>query len=448
MALDFLQENQNSLAGRIGRKGIAAIAVVVIVLITLLAIVLLQPGESRAIELTIKDSSGAAIEGAHLSYTIDSGQAVEKTSDAQGKVSFQAPLNSSVSVEIPAQVISGKSFSAHSELYTVTEALFEEISLQATASAQAAERTVLFQRADGSRITGKLITLRLACANGFAISPNTVSDTQMDGEITIEQPAECDTLTAVVIAPSDFKQTTLLLNSDTKMATLESAIIDSPKGTLRIKVKNSSGSLVTETSFDVTLRKPDGSPAGTKQTGYYGEAVFANIETGTYTASVLDSTNTYGLVSLSGLVVSKGTTTEQSATVSKNIKRTIKVTVLDKSSGAKIANATVQLLDSEGTILAEESTGDSGSIVSFPIIEEADFSVFVSHEEYLYEKISLTAAQTAVTFNLEKITPENSGKVQVKVFDEDLKPVEGAKVALKNFEDDFLASDYKYTDYN
>ncbi|MDD5148451.1 MAG: carboxypeptidase-like regulatory domain-containing protein, partial [Candidatus ainarchaeum sp.] len=449
MALESLKDAYYSLEGKIGRTGVIGLAIAIIVIIAVIAWLLLMPpvsGQMKKIDLRISDSSGAVLEGVVVKYTINEIPG-EKISDSAGNVSFEAPLDSSVLVEISGQAIGGTEFEGHRESFTISEDVSREISLQA-ASATAVEKTIIFKGTNNARITGKLITVRLSCANGFAISPGTATDSDKDGVIRVLQPKECDALNAIVTGPSEFKQATITVDAEPKTALLEAVLVDSPKGTLRVTVKGQAGDLITGTSFTVTVRAPDGATEDEKETGAYGEAIFADIPTGAYNVAVTDYSGTYGIANLFNAMVSAGQTKEVSATVSRNITRVIKVSVLDKASNAKIRNATVQLIDAGENIIAEDSTGEDGNTVSFPLAESGTLSVFAMHEEYIYEKVALGETDSNVTLKLEKITPENSRIIRVKVVDEDGKAVEGAKVALRALEDGVLATPYKSTDYN
>jgi len=453
MALEFLEEAYYSLEDRIGQKGIIGLAIVIVAVIAIILVFATGSVSLKKMELSLVDSAGNGVEGARLKYTIGE-NTQEVVSDSLGNVSFSVPLGSEVDIFVPQQTVAGTEFEELTDFFTVEEDIYEEIVLTET-RIEDRERTIIFKGENGARIEGKAITVRLSCANGYTVSPSIVSDSDKDGIIKAMQPHACDVLTAIVTGPSEYLQATAVLENATNIIELESSNSDTPanevpKGNLKARVKNNSGDLITDTSFSVTIRKPDGSLADKKETLGFSEAFFSGLTAGTYKISVEDDSGDYGIASASGIVVYKNQTTETTIVVSKNIKRTIEVVVKDSETKQRIPNAVVELLSSEGDIVAEHNTGSNAEDASFSISTEDDFSLLVEHPDYYYETLELGPSDNIVTVELELIQPEvlNKGAIKVRVIDEYGKPVEGAKVALRNAEDDFLETTYRISDFN
>jgi len=150
----------------------------------------------------------------------------------------------------------------------------------------------LFQNAAGERITGKLIKLRLSCQNPLVTpSPLDVTDLDMDGEITVREPKDCDGFQATVIGPAEFKQKNYILSRDTQPILLEA--LDVAKGGLRARIKDQTGNIIVSTNFVVKALDQDGYKVGERYSSSYGEASFENLTIGTYSVSVEDSSGNY-----------------------------------------------------------------------------------------------------------------------------------------------------------
>ncbi len=301
------------------------------------------------------------------------------------------------------------------------------------------KRTILFQNSAGERITGELIKIRLSCQNNLAQLPQTiVADNDKDGSIAVNMPSDCGILYADIIAPSKFKQMSYTISNSTQAIKLES--LDVAKGSLRVKIKDGQGNLVTGTNFSVKLMDSAGSQVSEKYSLNYGEAFFTDVTAGSYSVSVEDLDGDYGLASKSNVPVPVDDTAIVEVVVSKTVKATINVSVVDKATQQAIPNATVKLFDSSGRTLSEKNTGDQAEVVVFYLTDNKDYTIIASHDDYLYETASLQQVSNLdVKFELDRITAQNSGRVKVRVLDEDGLVVHNAKVKLRFLETEMLA---------
>ncbi|MDD5163124.1 MAG: hypothetical protein PHD95_02860 [Candidatus ainarchaeum sp.] len=421
--------------------GIALAAIAIAAVLT--ALFFAFPAQEGNFEIIVKNSDGSALSGIEVKYSVDGLEATAKTNSG-GKIFLHAKKDSEISVLIEQQSINGTDYSVYSSDFVVADSFSKEILLEKLGET-IDERTIVFQKTDGSRITGKLITIKLSCANGFRLAQETATDSDKDGQIKIVKPEECNILSARLIAPLDYRQANFTIGSSSSIVQLESNSEASPKGEIRVKIVDSENNLVTATDFTVQLIAAEGFVRDEKKTDGRGEIVFTDVELGTYFISAFDYAGEYEIMQDSAVVISSGLEQEKTLFAAKSTKGTIDVSVIDKATKIGIPNATVQLFAASGDLLAEETTGSEGFTVKFSVKEEGTYKVSAMQENYLPNETTVETRGEA-TIELEELTSGNSGIIEVSVVDEDELPVENAKVVLKNPAGETMPYPAKYTD--
>jgi hypothetical protein len=425
------------------------IAIILIIAAFLILPMLAPVATQVSVTVFVANDEGKPMEGATVDYTI-AGTIDSRKTNAEGKVLFNAPFESSVDIGIADTTIKGVEYAGATEKITLGKEPTYSKKITLTKKAAAIERTIIFQNSAGERITGEAIRIRLSCQNPVAkLLKTDAIDEDKDGEIKVTEPADCRLLQATIIAPAKFKQKSYNISNSAQTLQLEE--LDIAKGAVRVKIKDESGNLLTETNFSVRLLETDGSLANEKYSRNYGEAFFTEVKIGTYNASVSDDAGDYALATAEGIEVKVNETTQADVIVSKTVKAKITVQVIDKASKKAIANATVKLLNPDGRILDEQSTGSEAKSILFALKDALTYTLQASHSDYLYEevKVEKATADTNIAIQLEKLTALNSGRVEVKVVDEEGKAVAKAKVKLRFLESGMLVPiEPRLTDLN
>ncbi|MBN2067187.1 MAG: carboxypeptidase regulatory-like domain-containing protein [Candidatus Diapherotrites archaeon] len=413
---------------------------VVVALAAFFAVMPLLPiGQHATVTLFVENESGNALQGVAVDYTIG-GIINSRQTDSTGKITFNTPFDSSVDIRVAETTVNGIEYEQKQATISVgSEASATRKLVLIEKLSGYIERQLIFQNSSGERVTGELITVRLDCQNNLAQLPERqVEDEDMDGIITVMQSRDCGAMNATIVAPEKYKYKSYAITDSMQIIMLEGQAIG--KGSLRVKVKDSTGKLLTETNFSVKLMESSGSLVNEKYTLSYGEAIFTGITIGNYSITVEDLDGGYALANIAEVSILADETSAIDVVLSKSVKATINVSVAEKGSGQGIANAQVRLLDSEGNMLSEKSTGADAQDVSFYLMDRGNYTLIAMHPEYLYEIAELEdTADAEIRLELEKITPQNSGRVQVKVLDEEAKPVHNAKVKLRFLETGMLA---------
>ncbi|MDD5148034.1 MAG: hypothetical protein PHH08_01055 [Candidatus ainarchaeum sp.] len=423
--------------------GVTVAAVAVIVLAAVLVFFPFQGADT--FELAVKDSEGNALQGLLVKYSVDGAEAEAKTGP-EGRIVFAVQKNSVVSVSIGQQNIGGANYSAKNQEFVVSDNFFEEIFLKKLGET-IDERTIVFQKADGSRLTGKLVTIKVSCANGFRLAQETVSDSDKDGEIKITKPKECNILSGRTLIPLDYGQAVFTSASAVTIVKLEANEEAAPKGSIRVEVVDSAGQLATGTDFTVQLIDALDSIYGEKNTGEIGEAIFTGVPLGAYTISVSDPAGDYAIANAYAVLISSDYFQEKRIFVEKSEKGAIEISVIDKASKKGVPNAIVYLFSPKGGLIAEETTGSGAESLGFAVKETGTYTVSASAENYLPASQAIETSGEVV-LELEGLNSENSGIVEVNVLDEDSLPVENAKVVLKNAAGETMPYSARYTDAN
>ncbi len=407
-----------------------ALFVGVVVLLAVAFVVLnLNFAGGVSLTVTIEDAGGNLLEGVSFDYTV--GNSINSAvTNKDGKAVIFVPANSTVEIMVPVANVDGVVFEEAKKTIFVEDFEISESIVLMEESPAFVERTILFQNGAGERITGRAIRVRLSCENPLVSpSPLEVSDLDFDGSITVKEPRDCGIFQATVLEPEEFSQKRYILNQGTQTLRLEALPV--AKGTARIKIKDSGGNLVLSNNFNVKLLDSDGLKAAEKYSQNYGEVIFSNITAGIYSVVVEDVSGDYGIANQSGISVSVDEITSVNVTVGKSIKVTLNVSVVEKETGNEITGVTLKVIDLDGKTIAEKSTGEENTTV-FRLTEDTGHQLFAVHNDYLYEIVNLPSAGTLdIEVEMEKITASNSGRVEVKVVDEDNFPVKNARVKLR-----------------
>jgi len=414
----------------------------------ILAIPLLLSPQST-VTIIVEDLEGNLLPGVELDYSIG-GTVNSATTNENGEVTISIPFNSSVEAVVPEATVEEKEFErAEKTFYVGEEAVFSVKIVLVEKAPPFVERTILFQDSSGQRIRGKAIKVRLSCENPLVTpSPLEVIDLDMDGSITVKEPKDCGIFQIIILEPAEFNQRSYILDSITQTIRLEARNV--PKGSLRARIKDVSGNVLVSVNFSVSLLDQDGVKISEKYSQSYGEVVFSDLTGGTYTVSIEDPEGDYGIATQPGITVSADETTAVDIVVSKSIKATLTIEVVDKDNGQRIPNASIRVINSELETVFEKSTGQDAEEILLPLTETGDYTIHTMHEDYLYETVELeNVSDQHITIELEKVTEFNSGRMEVRVVDEDSLPVKNARVKLRFTETGMLVPiEPVMTDFN
>ncbi len=398
--------------------------ILIIIVAAFLAIVLPvigQPGEVK-LDLELADADNNPISNAEILVSFP-GKTLTLKSNALGKVEASVPANSEISISVKAEGFDD----AAKTITTGTASLNEKITLLKKETLL--EKTITFVDASGKRILGKKIIARLSCSNNAVKpQPETVSDNDLDGEIKITPPPNCGTLGVTVTGPAGFKQNYYPIISNLQIIRLDSA--DIPYGILRVRLEDNAGNLLAEIDASVALYK-DGS-FEKKVGASYGEARISEIEEGNYFVLVEDNAGDYANATEENVRITPKQTISITVILEKSVKGKINVRVLDYETGQAIQNAAVELRSiSTDKIFGSGNTGADAEQASFAVTEKGEIKIVAMADGYLPAELANVELGKDYDLKLEKITPYNSGRVFVRIYDEDLLPVQNAKVKLR-----------------
>ncbi len=412
--------------------------------IFLLPVLTIQQG---VVNVLLEDDAGNPL--ANVEITFISGDLTGTVlTDSSGKALLILPAGEEAKLRIKTLTIGGTEFLPFEDTVLVSTGAQEKLIKLKRSLPDIIERTLVFQYTNGERISSKPIRVRLACSSGITPVPPEVIDEDRDGTITVQEPPGCGVMQATVLEPVEFAGDVYLL--DKSIVTLRLQEEETAIGSLRVKIKDKQGKLLDTVSFKVSLFDADGLKEQEKFTQFYGETIFRDIVQGTYSVGVQDTAGNYAIATEENIRISVDETESVNVVVSKSIKGTLEITAVDADSGAEIADAAIRLVGADGKTVAESKTGEAGEPVIFPIEEDDDYILYSVHDDYLYGELDLAGEiDGVIELEMEKMTAENSGRINVRVFDEDEVPVENAKVKLRFLENDFLAPyDAEITDFN
>ncbi len=401
--------------------------------------VVFQPEKARA-TLIFEDSHGNPLIKMPFVYRV-AGKEFQAKTNENGVAEIELPRKSRLEIDIDSFRIGENDFEGIKKVIEVSGDISEKIVLVAKAKAEL-EKIVFFQNTDNSTITGEELRVSLSCSNPNATSPGTVSDTDKDGKIVFISPKNCGTLSGRLVEPEKFAQKSFIISQAAQAVVLEKIssrlLSDEEKGSIRVRLLDAEGRIIDTTEFRAALLDVDGAVLEEKTTAFYGEAIFSGLAPASYGISVSHEKSDYGIQSRQEIFVTGAVENLVEITMAKSVKGILKAAVIDKETGQNIPNATVELRDSEGTKVAEKNTGETGTLAEFALTETKNYLLFVSHPDYLFETVEAGSTAREITVEMEKLNENNSGKIQVKVLDEEGKPVENATAKIRFFETGFI----------
>ncbi len=320
---------------------------------------------------------------------------------------------------------------------------YEIIKLKQKIDLKPIERTILLQH--NFATIQEPINVELFCENP-SVKPTPTSATSINGIIQVTEPVNCSRLYAKVI-DDKYENKQYHINSSTYQLILTKKEL--PKVNLKIKLQENG--LPVNAGFNIRL---NGENTYTRMSSTSTETF--EVIPGEYLLSVSDPNKNYGSVSKTIIVNSNK---EEVIEVSKSIKATINVTILDEITGMAIEDAIVSLKNEAKRLVEDERTDASGK-ASFALTTLGTFYVSAKkvggiEEGYFAKEIKLEniTSNVNITLELESITEENAGRVIVTAKDQDGEAVANAQIYLKYEKDDTLVelneeNNYVLTDIN
>jgi len=434
----WLLDKYEAITDKIGKPAFFGIIAVIIILIVLAFIFL--SGQKTVFEeqlenkFTFVDLQQKPIANLKVNVIIND-STKEFETNSKGEIIVNAPLNSSITINVREQTINNINFQPYSETFEVSAALAEKITILTNTNINFQQTKTLFLQGPDGLPINKELTVKLECLDS-SIPSWTQTDVEKIGKIVFELPLNCTKVKATLMTPNFDSSSIIFLPNEAEKTMIVSEI-EPEKGSLEVVVQDSAGQPIITTNFLVRITYNETGETFTEYTQYYGSASFKDLLPGYYDVSVSDESNNYGIATKENVLIEAKKEAQTFVTVSKTIKGTLKVTVIDKANKQRIANAIVSLKDSTGKTLAEKNTDANAKTVEFAFTEEMQgLSVTAKkigsiNEGYFPKTIAVQNINSSITIELEKITSANAGRAIVHVIDEDNAPVKNAKVMFR-----------------
>lgn len=399
-------------------------------------------GALTTVTIEVENNAGVALRGAEIRVSIGS-DTQKLTTDREGKVSFEAPLQEAVDV-----VVSKENYETLNKTIFVTE---ENLSLKLTLNPPlfaSKEVTLSFVGPDRQKLKGKEVIVRLSCTGpGVFENPEFIV---RNGELTVTPPENCGSI--IVVANADgYETANATVLGKEEIIRLEG--IPVPTGRVEIITIDDD----TNTFVDgLNVKFTDAFGGFTGNIGFtsFGRVLFPDVEIGEYTITVSDPKQEFGTETTS-VNVRENNSQKIEIRVSKDIKLKAKIIVKELNTETRIENVIVTLYDSLDKVV-DETTTDSSGEANFAISEHGTYSFIAAKQDYFpserqefntrdYDK----GSEEEFEAEIEPCSIQTCGSLIIRVIDEDGIAVENAAVRLLD-EQGFVLTTFnaRPTDFN
>jgi len=314
-----------------------------------------------------------------------------------------------------------------------------EIEIQLSREQQEAIKKTIRLVANGELVQGKELLVKFSCSTGVQAPEPVRTET---GIAEVMQPENCGQLSASVESNAFASMQSTLLLAGASIISLTERII--PKGKVIVLVKSDEEEFLD--NIQVSAFNEQNIPVGIKYS-VNGETSF-NLDLGKYYFSAEDVAIKAFITESSELIeVKEKDVNELTLVLTKQAIGSIKAKVIDKTTKQPVVNVAVQLKKKTGQgIESKQSTADW---IDFRVKNDLEYVLFVDHNAYLSASVNASLSDNNKVIELERLSTENSGILEVSVIDEFQKPVDGARLSLFNADTNLLydASE-KLTDFN
>ncbi len=388
-----------------------------------------------SLTLLITDGEGNPVEGASIHATWGNGFQ-DAVSSGVGKTTLKGlPSGKEITIQIERST-----FASFTKKYTLNENNPSLSIVLLPKILPPAEMTFYFVDKSGMSLEGKNIQVELSCSSGTTWELPTRNTA--DGVLKITPPAGCDTALGSISGEGLESENGLPLLQRNPIIVLSTRIEE--KSMVKVHVQREEDQKALN-GMSVELFSKEGLSVETRFTNSLGVTLFENVSAGEYYMSASDPSGEFTLSTQTNVIVDP----PQGALVEMALKRetqgSIVVSVTDKDSHAALSNATIKLVrKSDHSLLLTRLVSAEETSVTLSVDEKGPFLLYATHPEYLSEEkdIGTIGANSSVTFALEKLTAQNSGRVLVHVVDEENVPVDNALVVIYDAASKFIAQQY------
>lgn len=396
---------------------------------------LITGGSASSATILVLDEDGKPVEGVVLQATWENNGKQDAVTNAVGKATFTGiPLATTIQVRAEHPLFSDKT-----STYTLNE---KNSTLSLTLSLAKAVPTLLtfyFVDKTGMSLEGKPLTIQLACSSGEPVEGDAQPITS--GVLRTTPPEDCGTLLGTISGEGFETRAGIPLRSESPIIALDSRALEKSQVKIRVTHEEDGkgiGGILVE------LVSREGETIEQNSTNALGVVQFENIPEGEYYASASSPTGEFAAQTTLPFTLDSPAGEEMTVTLSRATQGSLLVNVTDSITGGALSNVTLKLLrQTDRSVVQTLSTSES-TPAKLSVNEKGPFILYVLHADYLSaeKQIPTISGETSVGVALEKLTPQNSGRVSVKVTDEDGLAVDNARVVLYDAASKFIAHAY------
>ncbi len=362
-------------------------------------------------------------------------------SNADGKVLFELPVGSVVSVKA-----TKTGFNLYQRTLVVgKEGLKETIQLESVNEKKVF--SIQFVGKNNQIIAGKKIAFSLSCSNGLVKPEKTGFLVESEKAIEVSQPKGCGALIVTVNDPPEYKSGPYPVSASNPMVQLQASSqeLEILKGKLTVFLTAEKPSDLENSQPRIVLFRENRFEAEAPALG--GIARLEELLPRIYSLLVYDDAQQFGTVQKTDVLIEAGKETTETVSLVFDASFSLKAQVLNEVDESQIENAVVRLVDLDNGEVKGQSRSDATGFAQFSFsgsFPEGSLAFAVAAPGFFAATVPLEGLNETQTIRLKPVSGGENGKVEVTVLNGLNEPIPNARVFLLEAETKLVRQDISF----
>jgi len=348
-------------------------------------------------------------------------------SDADGKVLFELPVGSVVSVKA-----TKTGFNLYQRTLIVGKGGLQE-KIQLLSIAEKKVFSIQFVGKNNQIITGKQIAFSLSCSNSLVKPEKTDFLADSEKAVEISQPKDCGSLIVTVNDPPEYKSGPYPVSVSNPMVQLQASSqeLEILKGKLTVFLTAEKTSDLESSQPRVVLFRENRFETEAPTLG--GIAHFDELLPGLYSILVYDEAQRFGTIRKTEVLLEAGKESTETIPLSFAVSLSLKAQIVNSTDESQIENAVVRLVNLDNGEAVGQGRSDSTGLAQFSFsdsLPEGSLAFAVAAPDFFSGTVPLAGFNQTQIIHLKPVSSSENGKVEATVLNLSNEPIANARVFL------------------